>query len=275
MSDDGPSAIELTGRGVSLGSAIQAGMCIEPEWALPFGVSAAMTTRRGGASAAPYDTLNLGDHVGDVAAAVTDSRARLRTALGVDDIAWLRQVHGNRVARIDSHALGTVQEADAAITSLQSVALAVMVADCLPVLMTRTDGLEVAVAHAGWRGLANGVLVATVAAFAVPGSLISCWLGPSISAAHYEVDETVRSCFGSSVDAAFSATSPGHYRMDLRLIAELQLRELGVQLVRRSAECAYAEPALYFSHRRDRVTGRCAALIWRHLPGSMESEPAA
>ena len=239
-------------------------MCNAPEWTLPPGVSAAMTTRRGGVSAAPYDTLNLGDHVGDDAASVLDNRARLRVVLGVNDVAWLRQVHGNRVARIDASTLGSVQEADAAITRLPSVALAVLVADCLPVLMARSDGLEVAVAHAGWRGLASGVLAETVAAFATAASTITCWLGPSISAAHYEVDEAVRSCFGSSVDSAFSSTSQGHYLMDLRRIAELQLRELGVALVSRSDGCAYGEPALYFSHRRDRVTGRCAALIWRN-----------
>ncbi len=255
---------------MQLGSVIQLGMCIEPEWAPPAGVSAVMTTRRGGTSAAPYDSLNLGDHVGDVPATVMHNRVLLRRALGVDEIVWLRQVHGSHVARIDSDALGSVVEADAAITCLPSVALAVMVADCLPVLMATTDGREVAVAHAGWRGLVNGVLAATVTAFAARAAAISCWLGPSISAAHYEVDEAVRSCFESRFDAAFGATSPGHYLMDLRLIAELQLRELGIQLVSRSRGCAYRESALYFSHRRDRVTGRCAALIWRHRSGVAE-----
>ena len=240
---------------------------LTPDWALPPGVFAAMTTRAGGASAAPYDRLNLGDHVGDDPAAVASNRAHLCATLGVRDIAWLRQVHGNRVARIDAQTLGTVPEADAAITCLSSVALAVMVADCLPVLLTSTDGLEIAVAHAGWRGLANGVLAATVAAFGRPGQLIKCWLGPSISAAHYEVDEAVRSCFGARAGPGFRATSPGHYLMDLRVLAEQQLRELGVAQVARSEGCAYLETELYFSHRRDRVTGRCAAVIWRQTPG--------
>ncbi len=238
-------------------------MWIEPDWALPPGVRAAMTTRQGGCSIAPYDALNLGTHVGDRPEAVAANRLALLRSLGVGVIAWLEQVHGNDVADIDLAGWDSVHRADAAIASRPGIAVAIMVADCLPVLMALQDGRRVAGVHAGWRGLANGVIGRTLAAMEAPGAEVECWLGPSISAARYEVDATVRSAFGTEVSHCFSATTPGHYLMDLAAIAEVQLRDAGVLHVRHAGRCVFDSPEQWFSHRRDGITGRCAALIWR------------
>jgi YfiH family protein len=242
-------------------------MWIEPDWALPSGVRAVMTTRRGGASIAPYDSLNLGLHVGDRPGSVRANRATLAHALGLDSVAWLDQVHGADVVDLDVEGSASVHRADAAVTSREGMAVAIMVADCLPVLMARRDGSRVGGAHAGWRGLASGVVLRALEAMSARPAEVTCWLGPAISPLHYEVDEGVRASFDSAFASCFTQTRPGHYHMDLAGIAEAQLRSAGVEEVLPSGECVFTASDRWFSHRRDRVTGRCAALIWRVGPG--------
>jgi YfiH family protein len=236
---------------------------IEPDWALPAGVRAVMTTRRGGASRAPYDSLNLGLHVGDRPEFVLANRAALAQSLALASIAWLDQVHAADVVDIDAEGSERVHRADASVTSRAGVALAIMVADCLPVLMARRDGSRVGGAHAGWRGLANGVVLRALEAMSARPAEVTCWLGPAIAPKHYEVDEGVRASFDAAFAHCFTQSRPGHYRMDLAGIAEAQLRSAGVLEVVRSGECVFTARDQWFSHRRDRVTGRCAALIWR------------
>ena len=239
------------------------GMWIEPDWVVPVGVRAAMSTRFGGASVAPYASLNLGLHVGDEPDVVRANRSGLAHALGVSGIAWLDQVHGADVVDVDVAGWAQVHRADAAVTSRDDVAVAIMVADCLPVLMARRDGSRVGGAHAGWRGLAGGVVPRALDAMGVPPAEITCWLGPAISPLHYEVDEAVRAHFDASFAHCFVPTREGHYRMDLAGIAEAQLQAAGVGHVARSGDCVFASEDRWFSHRRDGITGRCAALIWR------------
>jgi YfiH family protein len=245
-------------------------------WKAPPGVRALFTMRAGGISAAPRDTLNLATHVGDATAAVEENRRRLRAAADLPaEPRWLRQVHGTVVADLDALAPDSEPEADAALTTRPGTVCAVLTADCLPVLFAAADGSAVAVAHAGWRGLAAGVLDTTAAALRArirSGVGLRCWLGPAISARHFEVREDVRAAFvgadpGSAT--AFVRGRPEHWQCDLPQLARLRLAALGITDVGDSARCTYAEEACFFSHRRDvqhrglSSTGRIAALIWR------------
>lgn len=238
-------------------------MWIEPVWTHPAGIGAAMSTRLGGVSLPPFDSLNLGLHVGDVPEHVLANRERLRASIGVRRIAWLNQVHGNVVVDVGAAAEGTsAPEADAAVTRAAGVALAIMVADCLPVLLARRDGTAVAAAHAGWRGLATGVIGNAFRALNAAPDEVTCWLGPAISARRYEVDEVVRAAFPAEMAPCFSATRPGHFQMDLAGVARLQLVGLGVAQVACADACVFERADDYFSHRRAARTGRCAALVW-------------
>jgi YfiH family protein len=246
-------------------------------WDAPPGVQALITMRAGGVSAAPMDALNLATHVGDLPEAVRENRRRLRAAADLpDEPRWLRQVHGTVVADLDAHAPGSVEpEADAALTTRSGTVCAVLTADCLPVLFAAVDGSAVAVAHAGWRGLATGVLERTAAALRAriaPGVALRCWMGPAISAPHFEVGDEVRAAFlaaDSGSGVAFVPGRAGHWQCDLTHLARRRLAALGITDVGDSACCTYAEEVRFFSHRRDvqhrglRSTGRMAALIWR------------
>jgi len=236
------------------------------DWALPRGVSAAFTTRVGGMSQPPWDSFNLGAHVGDAPAHVADNRARLRELLELPgEPAWLNQVHGAAVAEIDVKFDAPVT-ADASVTSAAGKACVIMVADCLPVLFASRDGRRIGAAHAGWRGLAAGVLENTVAALGVAPGELTAWLGPAILQANFEVGPDVRDAFvGGDAGAAryFLPNPRGRWQADLVGLARRRLGTLGVNDVGGGEWCTVADPRRFFSHRRDGKGGRMAALIWK------------
>lgn len=249
-----------------------------PDWQLPPGVFACVTTRHGGGSKPPWDSFNLGGHVGDDPACVADNRRQLQTLLhqhtGLADIPvqWLQQVHGTAVYSPAEKPLSpAVPEADAIHTRMRGIACAVLTADCLPVLMCADDGSEVAVAHAGWRGLVNGVLECSLQQFSLPPSRIRTWLGPAIAACHFEVGEEVRSQFlaqaatGTEVAtaAAFHAGTAGKYFADLYALARLRLQVAGVTQISGAPRCTVCDESSWFSYRREGTTGRFASLILR------------
>jgi len=237
---------------------------IEPDWPAPPGVAALATERRGGTSAGAYAGLNLGDHVGDVPAHVAANRRELVAQLGLpSEPCWLTQVHGRRVLDLDAEPPG---EADGAVTSVVGRVCAVLTADCLPVLLASTDGRRIGAAHAGWRGLAAGVLPAAVAAMRVPPTELVAWLGPAIGPASYEIGAEVRAAFVTRDPAAercFVPTRPGHWLADLYGLARLSLAAAGVDAVFGGSYCTFSDAARFFSHRRGAPCGRMATLIWR------------
>jgi polyphenol oxidase len=254
-------------------SAPPASECVQiltPEWPAPPGVRAAFTLRSGGVSAPPFDALNLGTHVGDEEQAVAENRRRLRTHLRLpEEPSWMEQVHGTDVLDLDAlsqTAANGAATADAALTRRTGRICTVQVADCLPVLLAARDGSVVAAAHAGWRGLAAGVLEATVQRLLVdPGQLIA-WVGPGIGPAHFEVGEDVRRAFlahDAAAAGAFTDNPRGRWHCDLAVLARARLAALGVAAVFGGAWCTYADPSRFFSYRRDGRCGRMAALIWR------------
>ncbi len=236
------------------------------DWPLPAGVHAAFTTRLGGVSAAPWDTFNVATHVGDAHGDVAANRARLKSLLALPaEPAWLSQVHGTVVADLDSQPQGVIT-ADAAVARVQARVCVVMVADCLPVLFCSRDGQCIGAAHAGWRGLASGVIEQTVKALGVSGDELTAWLGPAISQQHFEVGEEVRETFVNADRAAnsrFKMNARGRWQADLFGLARLRLASLGVTDVHGGNECTYADRERFYSHRRDGKGGRMAALIWR------------
>jgi YfiH family protein len=237
-----------------------------PEWRAARAVRAAFTLRTGGVSAAPFDSLNLGAHVGDTPAAVAENRRRVRACLDLPaEPAWLEQVHGTGVADLDAQGAGGHAPADAVITRRAGRVCAVQVADCMPVLLAARDASAVAVAHAGWRGLAAGVLETTVAQLGVTAGGLLAWLGPAISARHFEVGGEVRTAFVAGdpgASAAFAPNAHGRWQCDLVALARRRLAALGVAEVSGGTWCTYADPARFFSFRRDGRCGRMAALIW-------------
>lgn len=240
---------------------------LEPQWEAPASVRAAFSLRSGGASAAPWNSLNLGLHVGDDAGAVRDNRARVRHALALPaEPVWLEQVHGTEVVTLDGYS-DRVPRADAAVTRSPNVVLAIMVADCLPVLFAAEDGSVIAAAHAGWRGLAAGVLENTVAATGLAGAQLHAWLGPCIGLSYFEVGGEVREAFIAAGDdpERFSVNARGQFQCDLPGLARDRLARLGVSRVEGGHWCTAADPVRFYSHRRDQRTGRMAALLWRAL----------
>jgi YfiH family protein len=235
---------------------------LTPDWPAPPRVRALQTLRSGGCSPAPWDSFNLGDHVGDDPARVAANRAALRRRLPAGPV-WLRQVHGT--VAVDAAICPENAEADAAFARRPGVVCAVMTADCLPVLFCDRAGSVVAAAHAGWRGLAAGVLEATVAALGVPPGELLAWLGPAIGPAAFEVGDEVRAAFVAGdpeAAAAFAAHAPGKWLADLPQLARRRLQAAGVGWTGGGEICTYADPASYFSYRRDGVTGRMATLVW-------------
>lgn len=241
---------------------------LPPDWPAPANVCALTTTRAGGVSAAPFATLNLGDHVGDDAAAVATNRKILLDACtGLHAVSWLEQVHGVDVVAAD---ISRVQRADAQFTREPGLACTVMTADCLPVLFCNRQGTQVAAAHAGWRGLCAGVLEAAVATFADPTQVLA-WLGPAIGPRNFEVGAEVRQCFldaavgvaSQTVDACFATSpQPKHYLADMYALARLRLRALGITAVFGGGLCTVADGNRFYSYRRDGVCGRMASLIY-------------
>jgi YfiH family protein len=241
---------------------------LTPDWPAPPTIRAAVTTRgMGGYSPPPFDACNLGSRCGDAAAAVAANRAEVAAALELPTPPrWLHQVHGVDVFDADAAmASASEPQADAAIARGVSVVLAVLTADCLPILLCAEDGSAIAVAHAGWRGLASGVIEATIARLGVPGARLLAWLGPAIAAGSYEVGAEVRAAFVDahpSAAAAFAPTRPGHWRCDLYALARQRLAAAGVSSVY-GGDFDTCTDARFYSYRRDRETGRFASLIWR------------
>jgi len=233
-----------------------------PHWDAPAKVGALASTRAGGVSVGAYSGLNLAAHVGDAPLSVAANRRLIATDLPGEPL-WLNQVHGTRVAIAETARAGVT--ADACVARTPNLVLAVLHADCLPVLLCADDASVVAVAHAGWRGLAAGVLERTVAAMELPGARLSAWLGVAISQQAYEVGPEVRAAFVDGdhcAAAAFSPGAPGRWQCDLQALARLQLARLGVCRVFGGGYCSYADRQSFYSHRRDGVTGRMATLIW-------------
>jgi YfiH family protein len=239
---------------------------LKMEWDLPPGVRAAFTTRLGGMSVAPWDSFNLATHVDDNPEHVAANRARLRDLLGLgSEPFWLNQVHGVEVAGLAAKLASAAPDADASVTSRPGMACVVMVADCLPVLFTTLDGSRVGAAHAGWRGLASGVLEQTVRAIGVPGNQLRAWLGPCISSEHFEVGDEVREEFArkfASAHTYFERNARGRWQADLIGLARHCLETLGVVDVSGGKWCTYRDRERFYSHRRDGKCGRNAALVW-------------
>jgi YfiH family protein len=239
---------------------------IVPAWPAPERVRALVTTRRGGVSTGPYADLNLGTATGDDPAAVAQNRARLRTVLPQEPF-WLQQQHGGEV--VDADRASPLPRADASVALRTGTVCAILVADCIPVLLTCRSGEIVAAAHAGWRGVARGVLSNTVEAMrargAQPDGLIA-YLGPGIGRTAFEVgDDVVQACTARDPGAAhaFVRHREGKWLCDLFRLARRSLERCGVHEVYGGQWCTYSDPARFFSYRRDRTTGRMAALIWR------------
>lgn len=234
-----------------------------PDWPAPPTVRAAMTTRRGGVSNGAYETLNLALHVGDDAGAVLENRRRVRAALALPaEPRWLTQVHGTEVATLGRDEPGS---ADAAVALGPGLVCAVLVADCLPVFLASRAGDRVGLAHAGWRGLAAGIVEATVAALAIEPTQLIAWLGPVIAPAAFEVGAEVRAAFVAAEPAAAAEFRPGRagrWLADLPALARRRLAACGVTEVHGGGLCTFADPARFYSFRRDGQTGRMAALAW-------------
>ncbi len=243
-------------------SALGPASVIEPDWRVPANVRALCTTRMGGVSEGPMRALNFGLHVGDAPASVTRNRALLRTHLPSEPV-WMEQVHGTDV--IDAATSSGTPIADGAVARAPGVVCCVMTADCLPVLLADVAGTVVGVAHAGWRGLANGVIEATLTRMqAAPGQIVA-YLGPAISGSAYEVGGEVFDLFVQNDQRAAMGFTPkgnGKYWCDLYTLATQRLRGLGVSAIGGAKFCTYREPERFFSFRRDGRTGRMASCIW-------------
>jgi polyphenol oxidase len=237
---------------------------IYPDWPAAVPVKAVTTTRHGGVSTAPYDSLNLADHVGDAAGAVRQNRLSIQQQLKLPGWpSWLNQVHGNTV--VDAASSGERPSADAGFTDRPGVVCAVLTADCLPVLFCDRSGTRVAAAHAGWRGLAAGILESTVRAFESEPWQLMAWLGPAIGARAFEVGGEVRQAFvaqHAEAASAFLSRPNGRWLADLYQLARIRLRATGVTAVYGGGFCTYSDAQRFYSYRRDGVTGRMASLIW-------------
>ncbi|MGB0467579.1 MAG: peptidoglycan editing factor PgeF [Pontibacterium sp.] len=238
---------------------------IQADWPAPANVHALVTTRQGGVSEAPYESLNLGDHVGDEVTRVQENRLRLKQQLGLSQPAqWLSQVHGT--VCVEAQPNKRVLEADACWSDQPGQACVVMTADCLPVFFTDRQGSKVAVAHAGWRGLADGVLEKTLQQFSDPSQVL-CWLGPAIGPQAFEVGGEVRSRFCDLLPESAQAfiladAEQDKWLADIYQLATLRLRAAGVANITGGAYCTYRQYELFFSYRREAVTGRMASVIW-------------
>mgnify|MGYP001472191379 CR=1 FL=1 len=231
------------------------------EWPLPAGIRAAFTTRLGGVSEGACGGLNLGDHVGDDPAAVAANRRLLLQQLpGASAIQWLRQVHGVEV--VEAAGAGVRLTADACVTDRAGIVCAIMTADCLPVLFASLDGQRVAAAHAGWRGLAAGVLLQTLARFPDPAQ-VTVYIGPAIGPDAFEVGPEVRNAFADAPDSCFRPGRGDRLMADLPALARWQLQCAGVSRIAGGTDCTFSDSRRFYSYRRDPRCGRQATLIWK------------
>lgn len=237
---------------------------IVPDWPAPPSVRAGTTTRHGGVSLPPYNSLNLGDHVGDKPEAVAENRRRLCQLRNLPgEPRWLKQVHG--VAVVDAAATHDAPTADASLTSHANIVCAVMTADCLPLLFCNRQGSVVAAAHAGWRGLLDGVIEATVLRMNVAADDLLVWLGPAIGPDAFEVGDEVRDAFithNAAASAAFRPSLNGRWLANIYQLARQRLTKMGIDAIYGGHCCTYGDSERFYSYRRDGVTGRMASLIW-------------
>lgn len=235
-----------------------------PKWPAPPSIKAAVTTRQGGVSSAPYESFNLGDHVGDKPDSVALNRQRLSEYLKLPSAPlWLNQVHGSVVCQADRTT--SPRTADAITTRTPHKVCAILTADCLPILLCSTQGNEIAAIHAGWRGLVQGVIQKTLSGMHTMPEEIIAWLGPAIGSRAYEIDRPVFDRFiqlKSQFEDCFIPTRTDHWQMDIYAIARFLLRQQGVTQIHGGEHCTYSEDKLFFSHRREGITGRMASLIW-------------
>ena len=238
-----------------------------PDWDAPQNIRAIMTTRQGGFSPLPFDSMNLGDHVNDNPKKVEKNRASLKERLNLpNDPQWLTQIHSATVANADQQSASKI-EADASVAHHVASVCAVMTADCLPVLFCNQQGTAIAAAHAGWRGLHAGILEQTVKSLNCPTSEIIAWFGAAIGPQHFEVGEEVRTAFISVQKEAKQAFTPSENKnkwlADIYTLARLRLQSIGVTNITGGKECTYSNDKLFYSYRRETNTGRMASLIWR------------
>jgi len=237
---------------------------VRPDWPAPTNIHALVTKRAGGVSLSPYESFNLATHVGDDPSAIAINRAKLREMMKLPaEPVWLKQVHGIHV--VDAAIERGEVEADGAFSAKPGVVCTVLTADCLPVLLCDRAGTCVAALHAGWRGLAAGILEQGVRSMGVPGRDLLAWLGPAIGPKKFEVGEEVRSAFVAQdpeAARAFRSQTPGKYLADIYLLARQRLALQGVTMVFGGDFCTVSDADNFFSYRRDGVTGRMAALIW-------------
>lgn len=241
---------------------------IKPDWLVPANIHALTTTREGGVSLSPFNSLNLGDHVGDNPNAVKQNRALLTQYANLPHSPiYLTQIHSTKVLRLPL-AVDDDRRADAVYTDQPNQVCLVMTADCLPVLFCSQDGSEIAAAHAGWRGLCDGMLEATIKEFRCPTDEIIVWLGPAISQKAFQVGQEVIEQFCSIDPQAQQAFIPdpntsGKFLGDLYHIARQRLNKMGINQIYGGSHCTFSESNTFFSYRRDQTTGRMATLIWR------------
>ncbi len=234
-----------------------------PDWPAPDNIRAGTSLRNGGISLPPYDFLNLGDHVGDNPAAVVENRQRLKLP---SEPIWLKQTHSTRIVDATRCRPGQA-EADGSYTTRPHVICTVLTADCLPLLICNKGGTQVAAVHAGWRGLANGIIETALEKFTDDYSELLVWLGPAIGPDHYEVGNEVREIFIAHDPAAKGIFAPieieqGKWHMDIYRLAWQRLQALGLSAVYGGNQCSYRQQEKFYSYRRDGITGRMASVIW-------------
>lgn len=239
---------------------------ITPNWPAPKHIHAYTTTRKGGVSMAPYDAFNLGDHVEEPIDVVNQNRRLLKTKLNlINEPIWIQQTHST--IALEAKPSHLYKEADATYTNLAEQACVILTADCLPILLCNQTGTHIAAIHAGWRGLAHGVIESTLDALALPNETWLAWLGPAISAKHYEVGEEVRTAFlqiTPEAEHAFTPSPNNRWLADLYALATVRLQKKGITQIYGGEYCTYSDQEQFYSYRRDgQKTGRIATLIWK------------
>lgn len=236
---------------------------IKPDWSAPQNITAFCTTREGGVSKDGFFSLNLASHVNDDPDHVHSNRQRLIENFNLPSAPqWLNQSHSIRAINLDTQ---TEREGDAAYTAQPGKVAVVLTADCLPVLLCNQQGSEVAAAHAGWRGLVNGVLEQTIESLRSAPEELFAWMGPAIGPQVFEVGAEVRAAFmehSAQADSCFTENRPGHYLADLYALARLRLKKAGINHISGEEYCTYSQQAQFFSYRRDKNCGRQASLIY-------------
>ena len=244
---------------------MQAACYLKAEWPASSNIFAYTTTRLGGNSAAPYASLNLAQHVGDEATTVQLNRQHLKSSLMLpSEPFWLNQIHSNICVKVDKQSIGNIT-ADATYTKQSNIVCAVLTADCLPILICNQAGNEVAAIHAGWRGLAGGIIQNTINHFDAPADQLLAWLGPASGPEVFEIGDEVRTQFinlNRQTSIAFKPSLAGRWLANLYQLASLLLNSSGITAIYGEPKCTYSNPELFFSYRREHLTGRMASLIW-------------